>query len=96
MNYRKIYIETYGCQMNVSDSEIVASVLKGAGHRVVGEIEDADVVLLNTCSVRDNAERKIKDRVKHLRYYAKRNSRFMVGIIGCMAERLQEKLLDER
>lgn len=92
-NGRYVYIETYGCQMNVNDSEIVSGILASSGYGITDRIEKSDVILLNTCSVRDNAEAKIFKRLQHLRYYQKKNSRLVVGILGCMAERLRGKLV---
>ncbi len=90
-----IYIETYGCQMNVSDSEIVSRIVKNAGYDLVDNPKEANVVLLNTCSVRDNAERKIHERLVHLKQYKRGNGNFVIGILGCMAERLRNRLIDE-
>lgn len=91
----KVYIETYGCQMNLSDTEIVSSVLESSGFEIINTAKNADVILLNTCSVRDNAERKIFEKLTHLKQYKKKNSKLVVGILGCMAERLQDKLTNE-
>lgn len=98
---KKLYIETYGCQMNVADSEVVASVMKMAGYEVCENIDDADAVFLNTCSVRDNAEQKIYNRLDTLhanlsgdhkgRPYSKR---VLLGVLGCMAERVREELIE--
>ena len=87
-------IETYGCQMNVADSEVVASVMKMAGYEVTDIIEDADAVFLNTCSVRDNAEQKILSRLEFLRS-VKRKRPLLIGVLGCMAERVKEDLILE-
>ena len=87
---KTLYIETYGCQMNFSDSEIVASILKEKGLVQSESADQADIVLINTCSIRDNAEKKIWNRLKHLNSIKKKNPSLMVGILGCMAERLQE------
>ena len=92
-NGKKVYIETYGCQMNVNDSEIVAGILQNSGYSITDMIEKSDVILLNTCSVRDNAEAKIEKRLLHLRHYRKKNSKLVVGILGCMAERLRGQLM---
>ena len=93
---KKLFIETYGCQMNVADSEVVASVMKMAGYDVTEEIETADAVLINTCSIRDNAEQKIFSRLSQLAAMRKkRGSHFIVGIIGCMAERMKETLISD-
>lgn len=95
-NKRKVYIETYGCQMNTADSEIVASIMQDQGYGITDTADNADVILLNTCSIRDNAEKKIFYRLNHLKLYKKKNYRLVVGIIGCMAERLKGKLIGER
>ena len=95
-DFKKLFIETYGCQMNVADSEVVASVMKMAGYDVTEEIETADAVLINTCSIRDNAEQKIFSRLSQLAAMRKkRGSHFIVGIIGCMAERMKETLISD-
>jgi len=91
----RVFLETYGCQMNFADSEVVASILQTAGHSVVTEIGDADVVLINTCAIRDNAEQRIRHRVRELRAMQARNPRLRIGILGCMAERLQSQLMAE-
>jgi tRNA-2-methylthio-N6-dimethylallyladenosine synthase len=88
-----VYIETYGCQMNVNDSEIVAGILAQSGFGITDKIDNSNVILLNTCSVRDNAEAKIFKRLDQLRFYRKQNSKLLVGILGCMAERLRGKLV---
>ena len=90
---RKLYVETYGCQMNISDSEIVSGVMHKHGYELTEIPDNADVILLNTCAIRDNAEKKIHARLKHLRYYKKRNKDLVVGLLGCMAERLRDDLL---
>ncbi len=92
---RKLYVETYGCQMNLNDSEIVQAIMNEEGYAHTTTPDDADVILLNTCAIRDNAERRIRERLKHLRYYKKRKSSLVVGILGCMAERLRQRLLDQ-
>ena len=95
MKMKKLYIETYGCQMNVADSEVVASVMKMAGYEVCGNLDEADAVFLNTCSVRDNAEQKILNRLEALN--AMRHGgrkRLVIGVLGCMAERVKEDLLE--
>ncbi|MDX9791707.1 MAG: tRNA (N6-isopentenyl adenosine(37)-C2)-methylthiotransferase MiaB [Candidatus Kapaibacterium sp.] len=93
---RNVYIETYGCQMNVNDSEIVAGILQQSGYSITDMIEKSDVILLNTCSVRDNAEVKIEKRLQHLRHYRKKKSKLVVGILGCMAERLRGQLIGKQ
>ena len=90
-----IYIETYGCQMNFADSEIVASLLQKEGYGVTTEIADADYVLINTCAIRDNAEQRIRKRLRELRAQQQQNPRLRIGILGCMAERLQSQLMVE-
>ena len=91
---KKLYIETYGCQMNVADSEVVASVMQMAGYETTENIDEADAVLLNTCSVRDNAEQKIYRRLEALN--AMRRTRpLIVGVLGCMAERVKDELLEQ-
>lgn len=91
---KQVYIETYGCQMNVNDSEVVLSVLQPAGYSICEKIQEASLILVNTCSIRDNAEQKIWARIEQFRPLKKRNKSLKVGILGCMAERLKEKLLD--
>ncbi len=90
----KLYIETYGCQMNVADSEVVAAVMQTVGYEPVDDIADADAVLLNTCSIRDNAEQKIVSRLTALRAMRRKRGRLIVGVIGCMAERVRDALID--
>ena len=92
---RKIYIETYGCQMNANDSEVVMSIMQDEGFRHTEDIGEADVILVNTCSIRDNAEQRIWGRLKEFRQYKRRNKALLVGIIGCMAERLKEELIEK-
>ena len=95
---KQLYIETYGCQMNVADSEVVASIMEMAGYRVSEDINGADAVLLNTCSIRDNAEQKIIARLQYLaslRRKQGRGHRLIVGVIGCMAERVRQTLIDD-
>ena len=93
---RKLFIETYGCQMNVGDTEIVVSILQEEGYRYTEKIEEADVILLNTCSIRDNAEQRIWGRLSEMRRFRKAKPSLKIGIIGCMAERLKEKLTEGR
>ncbi|MFQ3576509.1 MAG: tRNA (N6-isopentenyl adenosine(37)-C2)-methylthiotransferase MiaB, partial [Cytophagales bacterium] len=92
---RKLYIESYGCQMNFSDSEIVSSVLFDAGFDTTSNFEEADVVFLNTCSIRENAEQKVRNRLNHINIAKKKRPGMIVGVLGCMAERLKAKLLEE-
>ncbi len=90
---KKFYIETYGCQMNVADSEVVASVLNMDGFDVTDQIDEADLVLVNTCSIRDNAEQKIISRLQFFNSLRKKNKSLVVGVIGCMAERVKDDLV---
>lgn len=92
---KKLYIETYGCQMNVADSEVVASVMKTAGYEVESDLEKADAVFINTCSIRDNAEQKIDSRLTYFQTLKKKR-KLIVGILGCMAERQKEALLESK
>ena len=92
---RKIYIETYGCQMNVSDSEVVISIMQENNTAFTPEIEEADIILINTCSIRENAEQRVWGRLDVFRQIKKRKPELLVGVIGCMAERLKEKLLEK-
>lgn len=93
-NGRLIYIETYGCQMNVADSEVVAAIMGMAGYGVTDNIEEANAVLLNTCSIRDNAEQKIHGRLQYLASLKKkRKGNLIIGVIGCMAERVKDDLI---
>lgn len=95
-NSRKLFIESYGCQMNFSDSEIVASILAKEGFNTTQNIEDADLVLVNTCSIRDKAEQTVRKRLKVYNDIKRKiNPRMKVGVLGCMAERLKDKFLDE-
>ncbi len=93
---RKLFIETYGCQMNVGDTEIVVSILQQEGYRYTEKIEEADVILINTCSIRDNAEQRIWGRLSEMRRFRKAKPSLKIGIIGCMAERLKERLTEGR
>ena len=90
---KKLFIETYGCQMNAGDSEIVVSIMQEHGYRYTENIDEADIVLINTCSIRDNAEQRIWGRLSAMRQIKKRKPTLIVGIIGCMAERLKEQLI---
>jgi len=91
---KKLLIETYGCQMNVADSEVVASVMQMAGYETTDNIDEADAVFLNTCSVRDNAEQKIYRRLEALEAERRKGHKMILGVLGCMAERAQQDLLD--
>src|SRR5688572_6974376 len=92
---RKLYIESYGCQMNFSDSEIVASILKKDGFDTTSDVTQADVIFLNTCSIREKAEQTVRHRLMHINGLKKHNPGLLVGVLGCMAERLKSKLLEE-
>ena len=90
---KHLFIETYGCQMNVADSEVIASIMKMAGYDVCDSLDDADAVFLNTCSVRDNAEQKIFNRLEFFHSMRKRKRGLIVGVLGCMAERVKDDLI---
>lgn len=92
---KNLYIESYGCAMNFSDSEIIASILSKEGYKNISEEADADVIFLNTCAIRDNAENRIRTRLKDLKHRKKKKPNLVVGVLGCMAERLKAKLLDQ-
>ena len=92
---KKIFIETYGCQMNISDSEIVVSILTAEGYNNTNNISDADFIFLNTCSIRENAEERVRKRLEYLRSLKRRNPGLKIGLLGCMAERLKDELLKE-
>ncbi|HRI80070.1 MAG TPA: tRNA (N6-isopentenyl adenosine(37)-C2)-methylthiotransferase MiaB [Cyclobacteriaceae bacterium] len=92
---RKLYIESYGCQMNYSDSEIVASILHKEGFDTTSEINEADIVFLNTCSIREKAETTVRNRLNHINGLKKQKPELLIGVLGCMAERLKSKFLDE-
>jgi tRNA-2-methylthio-N6-dimethylallyladenosine synthase len=91
---KKVYIETYGCQMNVSDSEVIMSILGKNGFSHTNDIKGADLILINTCSIRENAEQRIWGRLKAISHLKKKNNTLIVGLLGCMAERLKEKVLE--
>lgn len=96
MNNNKIYIETYGCQMNLADTEVILSILKSQGYEIANNAHDANVILLNTCSVRDNAEQRIHGRLGNLKTVKEKNPGTIIGIVGCMAERLKEDLIEKK
>ena len=91
---RKLFVETYGCQMNVGDTEIVVSIMQKEGYFYTENIDDADIILINTCSIRDNAEQRVWGRLSEMRRYRKSKPSLIIGIIGCMAERLKEQLTE--
>ena len=93
--YDKVYIESYGCQMNLADSEVVCAILQREGYSIVDAVEDADYVMINTCAIRENAEQRIRKRVRELRALQSRHQQLRIGILGCMAERLQSQLMAE-
>src|SRR5580698_10997299 len=92
---RKLYLESYGCAMNFSDSEIIASIMTGIGFTTTNTTDDADVIFLNTCAIRDNAELKIWARLKDFRQKKRKNPDLIIGVLGCMAERLKTTLLEK-
>ena len=92
---KQLFIETYGCQMNVADSEVIASVMKMAGYETCDDLEQADAILLNTCSVRENAENKIYNRLDTLNALRKKGRKLIVGVVGCMAERVKDDLIND-
>jgi tRNA-2-methylthio-N6-dimethylallyladenosine synthase len=92
---KKLYIESYGCQMNFADSEVVASILRGDGFSTTSDIKEADLVLINTCAIRDNAEQKVRTRLAAINAYKRSKPKMKIGVLGCMAERLKHKFLDE-
>ena len=96
MQKSNVYIETYGCQMNVADTEIVLGILKKQGFDVTDKPENADVVLLNTCSIRDNAEQRIYGRIGNLKTLKHNKPELVLGILGCMAERLRKDLIEDK
>jgi len=91
---KKLYIETYGCQMNVADSEVVASILTETGYTITDTIEEAGLILINTCSIRENAETRVLNRLNTIGSIKRKRPGTIVGIIGCMAERLKEQLIE--
>jgi len=91
---KKLFIETYGCQMNVADSEVIASVMQMAGYSVAETLEEADAVFMNTCSIRDNAEQKILNRLEFFHSMKEEKEHLIVGVLGCMAERVKDDLIE--
>ena len=92
---KKLFIETYGCQMNVADSEVVASIMQMAGYTLCDKIEEADAIFVNTCSIRDNAEQKVLSRLAYFQSLRKHHKPLVIGVLGCMAERVREQLVTE-
>jgi tRNA-2-methylthio-N6-dimethylallyladenosine synthase len=92
---KKLYVESYGCAMNFADSEVVASIMTEKGYSTTGDVEEADVVLINTCSIRENAEQRVRHRLTNFKKRKERQPELVVGILGCMAERLKKNLLEE-
>jgi tRNA-2-methylthio-N6-dimethylallyladenosine synthase len=92
---KKFFLETYGCQMNFSDSEIVTSILKKSGYSTSATPDDADIILMNTCAIRENAEQRVRQRLTEFKELKKQNPSLVIGMLGCMAERLKEKLVEE-
>jgi len=92
---RKVYIESYGCQMNFSDSEIVASILTKNGYQTTGNANEADLIFINTCSIREKAETTVRNRLNSFNALKKKNSKLLIGVLGCMAERMKSQLLEE-
>ena len=92
---KKLFVETYGCQMNVADSEVVASIMEMDGYELTEEIKDADAIFVNTCSIRDNAEQKIVSRLNYFNSLKKEKKGLLVGVLGCMAERVKDELINE-
>lgn len=95
LNDKKLFIETYGCQMNVADSEVVASIMEMDGFEITENITEANAIFVNTCSVRDNAEQRVIQRLKYFQSLKRKNKNMIVGVIGCMAERVKDELLTE-
>ena len=96
MSKKQVYIETYGCQMNLADTELVQGILNKNGYTLANDVHEADVVFLNTCSIRDNAEQRIYGRLGNLKTLKDKKPGMVVGILGCMAERLRTNLIEEK
>lgn len=95
LNDKRLFMETYGCQMNVADSEVVASIMEMDGYALTEDSKDANAIFINTCSVRDNAEQRVIERLKHLQAQKRKNKKLIVGVIGCMAERVKDELITQ-
>ena len=94
LNDKKLFIETYGCQMNAADSEVVASIMQMDGFELTNNINEADAIFVNTCSIRDNAEQRVINRLKNFRSLKRKNKKLVIGVIGCMAERVKDDLIE--
>ena len=92
---KKLYLESYGCAMNFSDSEIIASILSEVGYSTTKDEKEADLILVNTCSIREKAEDRVRNRLNEFKQYKRKNRKLVVGMLGCMAERLKESLLEQ-
>jgi len=95
LNDKKLFIETYGCQMNVADSEVVASIMQMDGFALTDKITEADAIFVNTCSIRDNAEQKVINQLKYFETLKRKNKKLIIGVIGCMAERVKDELIND-
>ena len=95
MGKKQVYVETYGCQMNVADSEVVLSIMNDTGYGITRNPGEADIIFVNTCSVRDNAEQRVHQRLSTLKNYKRENPGVLIGVLGCMAERLRTELIDK-
>ena len=95
INGKKLYLESYGCQMNFSDSEVVASIMSNQGYETTRNVDEADIILINICSIRENAELRVRQRLTDFKKKKDQNPDLVVGILGCMAERLKAELLEE-
>ena len=94
-NGKKLFLESYGCQMNFSDSEIVASILSDRGYSTTSDYNEADIILINTCAIRENAEQRVRGRLKEFNNIKRKNPSLIIGVMGCMAERLKSQFLEE-
>ena len=92
---KRLFIETYGCQMNVADSEVVASIMAKEGYSKTSKIEEADAIFVNTCSVRDNAEQRVLGRLQYFQSLKRKKKSLIIGVLGCMAERMQDDLISD-
>ncbi len=92
---KKLYLESYGCAMNFSDSEIIASIMSDVGYSTTKDETEADLILVNTCSIREKAEQRVRNRLNEFKRYKRKNRQLVVGMLGCMAERLKESLLEQ-